>query len=88
MKSLYKLILLSIISLLSFLSPTRYRITGDTAALNACITNCMDEYHLPGVVTAMVHRDDLVWQKAYRYRDLEQQINFHKSYARRKLDNA
>ena len=71
---MYKTILLSGMSLLSFLSPAQNRFAGDTIALNAYITNCMDEYHLPGVVAAIVLQDDLVWQNAYGYRDLERQF--------------
>ncbi len=73
MEKIIKSFLLLGMSLFFFLSSAQNRIAGDTAALNAYITNRMEEHHLPGVVTAIVHQDDLVWQKAYGYRDLERQ---------------
>ena len=73
MIKIIKSFLLSGMILLSFLSTARNKPSGDTAALNAYIAYCMEEHHLPGVVTAIVHQDYLLWLKAYGYRDLERQ---------------
>jgi CubicO group peptidase (beta-lactamase class C family) len=74
MKMVFKSTLTTGISLLSLLSPAQNRFAGDTAALDAYIKNCMVVYHLPGVVTAFVHQDELIWVKAYGYRDIERQL--------------
>jgi len=58
----------------SLLSQAQKGALTDTVALNAYIVNAMNTYHLPGVVTAIVHQNDLLWQKAYGYRDIERQI--------------